>query len=215
VSSTSTDCPRRDNSRQVRRSMNAAYLRLAFPPGTGKTTVVRALADAWRPWCRFEYVLDPEQLFSVPWYLVQTALGLDGDRAGRGGWRLVVLEDCDEHPRRHPSGPLSGPGSHGLMTRGGTRLAPTIGADGRRRGHPGELFVLAGEVQTIKDEPSPPKVGQTCDRSRRRDSRWSDLDGGAPRATRCAAQACDPLDPGRGTPSAVQVHESVTLTTRL
>jgi ABC-type transport system involved in cytochrome bd biosynthesis fused ATPase/permease subunit len=34
------------------------------PAGTGKTTTIRALAHAWAPWCRLEYVLDPEALFT-------------------------------------------------------------------------------------------------------------------------------------------------------
>jgi hypothetical protein len=32
-------------------------------PGTGKTFAIRALALAWKEWCRFEYVIDPVQLF--------------------------------------------------------------------------------------------------------------------------------------------------------
>lgn len=32
-------------------------------PGTGKTFAIRALGWAWKEWCRFEYVIDPEQLF--------------------------------------------------------------------------------------------------------------------------------------------------------
>lgn len=62
-------------------------------PGTGKTTLLRTLADAWRDWCSFEYILDPERLFSDPTYLMRLALG-DGDNADR--WRLLLLEDTDE-----------------------------------------------------------------------------------------------------------------------
>ena len=84
------------------------------PPGTGKTTLIRALASAWRAWCTTEVVVDPDALFSSPEYLFDVALdeldgggvtgGLDGhgdrdgddqDTAGRR-WKLVVLEDCDE-----------------------------------------------------------------------------------------------------------------------
>lgn len=68
------------------------------PPGTGKTTVMRALAHAWREWCSLEYVLDPEKLLRDPGYLLQAASG-DGEGSGTDGdgrWRLLVLEDCDE-----------------------------------------------------------------------------------------------------------------------
>ena len=70
-------------------------LLLHGPPGTGKTTALRALAHAWRRWCRVDYVLDPEQLFANPGYLMAAALGEDGEDL-RDRWRLLVLEDCDE-----------------------------------------------------------------------------------------------------------------------
>lgn len=64
------------------------------PPGTGKTTVLRALAHAWREWCQFECVLDPERLLAESGYLMEAALGEADDERER--WRLLVLEDCDE-----------------------------------------------------------------------------------------------------------------------
>jgi hypothetical protein len=66
------------------------------PPGTGKTTALRALAHAWRSWCRLEYVLDPERLLRDPSYLMAVALGDDDEPEDGGRWRLLVLEDCDE-----------------------------------------------------------------------------------------------------------------------
>jgi hypothetical protein len=65
------------------------------PPGTGKTTLLRALARSWRDWCQLDFVLDPERLFSEPGYLMEVALGVEGDD-GKERWRLLLLEDCDE-----------------------------------------------------------------------------------------------------------------------
>jgi Domain of unknown function (DUF5925)/ATPase family associated with various cellular activities (AAA) len=64
------------------------------PPGTGKTTALRALAREWSKWCQFDCVLDPEQLFREPGYLMEVAVGEDEDSDRR--WRLLLLEDCDE-----------------------------------------------------------------------------------------------------------------------
>lgn len=78
-------------------TVTGRLLLLHGPPGTGKTTALRCLADAWRDWCGVECVLDPERLLREPGYLIEVAMGVDtddGDAAGR--WRLVILEDCDE-----------------------------------------------------------------------------------------------------------------------
>ncbi len=79
----------------TRDALPGKLLLLHGPPGTGKTTALRALADAWRSWCQFDYVLDPERLFESSDYLLNIALG-EGDEDESSRARLLVLEDCDE-----------------------------------------------------------------------------------------------------------------------
>jgi SpoVK/Ycf46/Vps4 family AAA+-type ATPase len=64
------------------------------PPGTGKTYALRALARAWRKWCRVHYVLDPTSLLGgPPQYLLDLLTWEDDDEAR---WRLIVLEDAGD-----------------------------------------------------------------------------------------------------------------------
>lgn len=73
-------------------------------PGTGKTHAVRALLRAWKRWCSFHVVLDPEKFFgSDAQYMVNVLLRedaddddthADGNRDAR--WRLLILEDTGE-----------------------------------------------------------------------------------------------------------------------
>ena len=70
-------------------------LLLHGPPGTGKTSALRTLARSWRDWCQVDCVLDPERLFNDVGYLMDIAIGED-DGTGKGRWRLLLLEDCDE-----------------------------------------------------------------------------------------------------------------------
>ncbi len=51
--------------------LRGRLLLLHGPPGTGKTTALRALGHAWRGWCDLEYVLDPEYLLRDPAYLTR------------------------------------------------------------------------------------------------------------------------------------------------
>ncbi|WP_239310169.1 MULTISPECIES: DUF5925 domain-containing protein [unclassified Frankia] len=70
------------------------------PAGTGKTTVLRALAHEWRRWCQVDCVLDPEALFADPGYLMEVAIGFDSDE-----------DDSDDNDHAHDG---DGPGRGAL-----------------------------------------------------------------------------------------------------
>ena len=63
-------------------------------PGTGKTYALRALTWAWRDWCSFHYITDPDQFFGDHAdYLMQVLL--DEEEPEKAGsplpWRLLIL----------------------------------------------------------------------------------------------------------------------------
>ena len=93
-------------------------------PGTGKSNAIRALADAWLPWCDIHYVVDPEAFFGQANYMLSVVLneaddddylyGLDDivggldlreeDKPdfilqGKARFKLLVVEDADEFLR--------------------------------------------------------------------------------------------------------------------
>jgi hypothetical protein len=78
---------------QFRPSSSGQLLLWHGQPGTGKTSALRALAWAWRTWCRIHYVTDPEVLFGAnPRYMLDLVLNEEDDDM----WRLLVLEDTGE-----------------------------------------------------------------------------------------------------------------------
>lgn len=68
------------------------------PPGTGKTHALRALAQAWAPWCSTHYITDPEKLLDqVASYLLEVVTGRESVRRGKpASTKLIVLEDSGE-----------------------------------------------------------------------------------------------------------------------
>jgi hypothetical protein len=76
-------------------SVNGRLILLHGPPGTGKTSALRALGMAWQGWCTIDCVLDPEAMLAGPGYLLQVVMGADYGSDKRK-WRLLILEDCDE-----------------------------------------------------------------------------------------------------------------------
>lgn len=81
-------------------------------PGTGKTYALRALAREWGPWCRVEYVTDPEDFFGRASYMMSVLMRLGSsseseapaivgsdpkaDEREEDKWTLLVLEDTGE-----------------------------------------------------------------------------------------------------------------------
>jgi hypothetical protein len=68
------------------------------PPGTGKTYALRALARAWRDWCDFHVVVDPDIFFGEDSSYLIDILFLEPRRTPQGNpkARLIVLEDAGE-----------------------------------------------------------------------------------------------------------------------
>lgn len=92
-------------------TIDGQILLLYGPAGTGKTTFLRALGDAWRNWATMEYIIDPENFLNDGGYITSVILRDDGDELfhdnrnsssdkvlaeGEDPWRLLILEDAGE-----------------------------------------------------------------------------------------------------------------------
>ncbi|MDQ3485573.1 MAG: ATP-binding protein [Actinomycetota bacterium] len=80
-------------------------------PGTGKTSAIRSLIDAWEPWCATQYVSDPDQFFARADYISTVLTSRRALRPWRAqdtvterDWALVIAEDCDEYLRPQARG---------------------------------------------------------------------------------------------------------------
>lgn len=61
-------------------------------PGTGKTWALRALANSWREEAEFHYIVDPEEFFGNPSYMMEVLMRSTGDDK----YKLLILEDSGE-----------------------------------------------------------------------------------------------------------------------
>lgn len=75
------------------------------PPGTGKTTALRALANEWKSWCEMNYITDVENFFgSYANYMINVLLDETKNK-----WKLLILEDAGEFLTQTAKYDASGP----------------------------------------------------------------------------------------------------------
>jgi Domain of unknown function (DUF5925)/ATPase family associated with various cellular activities (AAA) len=69
-------------------------------PGTGKTTAIRSMAREWARWADVHFILDPEEFFGSPDYLMHVVAAEDEwwerNRSKNRRWKVIVVEDADE-----------------------------------------------------------------------------------------------------------------------
>lgn len=70
------------------------------PPGTGKTTALRSLARAWKPWADIHYIIDPDQFLGLADYMWQAVLSMDDSPSPTAAptprYKMLIMEDTDE-----------------------------------------------------------------------------------------------------------------------
>ena len=99
-------CPDLSRMARMKPPLDAGSLILLYgPPGTGKTYAIRALAREWGPWCRTNYITDPERFFGDYDYMYKVASNDDWDddrddeeekEEGKAWYNLLVIEDAEE-----------------------------------------------------------------------------------------------------------------------
>lgn len=71
------------------------------PPGGGKTSAIKALADSWRGWAKTEYITDPEAFFGSAAYMMsvlnRNSSFINDDGEEEEMWRLIVIEDAGQY----------------------------------------------------------------------------------------------------------------------
>jgi type II secretory pathway predicted ATPase ExeA len=63
------------------------------PPGTGKTTALRALARSWKGWAATHYIVDPDVFLGSADYMWDVILNMSHDTER---YKLLIMEDVDE-----------------------------------------------------------------------------------------------------------------------
>jgi hypothetical protein len=65
--------------------------------GSGKTMILRALASEWRLLAHFTYILDLQNFFADPAYMLDALLTSTEDRPGFSRWHVILCEDAEKY----------------------------------------------------------------------------------------------------------------------
>jgi energy-coupling factor transporter ATP-binding protein EcfA2 len=118
------------------------------PPGTGKSSLVRSLAESWHPWCDVEVIIDPEQFFRTSAYLFQCVLEGAEDSSDSD-------DDVDE-PENFPTDTVDacvdGAEPHPSQRVGFLAQPPTQPTDSARRKQRWRMFVLEDCGELLRED---------------------------------------------------------------
>lgn len=103
-------------------------------PGTGKTWALRALLEAWKPWCNFHYIVDADAFFNISAYFTAVFMGGGPESVGslKKQWNLLILEDAGEYVTQ---------GAH-LTSGGGQSLAKLLNVTDGLIGQGLKFFII-------------------------------------------------------------------------